>query len=137
MDKKREALANFAEVDLEDVTEDGNEYIVDDKTYLVLTDSEADEATAEYIQDSVWAFNADFVAEHTKAGSDITEMIKSFQETRYEDANEPLIALIEDMAEFIDDAVTADGRGHFLSSYDGDENEIMLEGTYYFIYRID
>lgn len=28
-----------------------------------------------------------------------------------------------------------DGRGHSLSSYDGNENEERVEGTYYFIYR--
>ena len=37
------------------------------------------------------------------------------------------------MDEFIEDAISSDGRGHFLSPYDGEENE---EGDY-FIYRIN
>jgi hypothetical protein len=40
-------------------------------------------------------------------------------------------ALIEDMDHFVSDAICADGRGHFLSQYDGEENE---EGEFY-IYR--
>ena len=38
---------------------------------------------------------------------------------------------IEDFDDFIDDAVSSDGRGHFISRYDGDENE--QDG--YYIYR--
>lgn len=30
-----------------------------------------------------------------------------------------------------------DGRGHCLSSYDGDENEERINGTTYYIYRIN
>ncbi len=33
------------------------------------------------------------------------------------------------------DAVDTDGRGHFLSGYDGEENDIDINGTTYFIYR--
>lgn len=28
-----------------------------------------------------------------------------------------------------------DGRGHSLSSYDGDEHEVKIDGTWYYIYR--
>ena len=38
-------------------------------------------------------------------------------------SNELLKAMITDIDEFVEDAVSAFGRGHFLSSYDGEENE--------------
>ena len=37
--------------------------------------------------------------------------------------------------DFIDDVISADGRGHTLSSYDGVENEITYEDEWYYIYR--
>ena len=64
------------------------------------------------------------------------ESLKKMQQDQCESCNEFIRALIdgkEGIESFIDSAVSADGRGHFLSSYDGEENE---EGDY-FIYRIN
>ena len=36
---------------------------------------------------------------------------------------------------FIEDVVSTDGRGHTLSSYDGNENEITFNDEWYYIYR--
>lgn len=36
---------------------------------------------------------------------------------------------------FVEDVVSSDGRGHTLSSYDGDENEIVYQDEWYYIYR--
>jgi len=44
-------------------------------------------------------------------------------------------AIIEDMDSFVQDAISADGRGNFLSSYDGDEQEIKIDGEYFYSYR--
>jgi hypothetical protein len=52
-----------------------------------------------------------------------------------EGANELVRALIEDMDAFIEDAIGADGRGHFLSSYDGNEEEIKINDEYFYAYR--
>jgi hypothetical protein len=41
--------------------------------------------------------------------------------------------MIKDMDDFVDDAIGADGRGHFLSHYDGNEVEDRESGLY--IYR--
>ena len=55
------------------------------------------------------------------------------QEAMYEDCNDIFLRLLNnDLSYFIQDAVNADGAGHFLSGYDG--NEIELEGNY-FAYR--
>jgi hypothetical protein len=87
---------------------------------LVLSDSEADEKAAEYIKDTVWAFRPEFLAAHSSLDA---ETIGIIQGAKYEDANAPLLRTISDVEHFIDDAVSADGRGHFLSGYDGEENE--------------
>jgi hypothetical protein len=97
-----------------------------DVDYYVLTDSEADEKAAEYIKDSLWAFNASFIIEHSKLPYEAKEMVQSFQSVKCESANDTIEALIEDMNEFVQDAIRADGRGHFLSSYDGNENEEIV-----------
>ena len=36
---------------------------------------------------------------------------------------------------FIEEVIGSDGRGHSLSSYDGDENEIVFNDEWYYIYR--
>ena len=53
-----------------------------------------------------------------------------------ESANGLVTALIEDMDEFIEDAVSADGRGTFLSSYNSEEVEVVVDGEYFYAYRI-
>lgn len=99
--------------------------------YLVYTDEEANSAVNEYIKDNVWSFNADFIIEHSKLPYDAKEMVQNFQEQKCEDANETILALIEDTEKFIDDAIGLDGRGNFLNNYDGEE----YEQDNYFIYR--
>lgn len=98
------------------------EFECESEEWLVCTDEEADELVAQHIRDSVWAFRASFLASHIE---DLPESeIQRIQESMYEDANAVLTRLIGDMDHFIDDAVSADGRGHFLSPYDGEEVEM-------------
>lgn len=107
--------------------------------FLVLTDDEAEEKTREEIRQSLWAFNPDFILRHTKAYENTTdyedeaiiEALKEVQGRICESANELVYALINDFDEFCEDAIDSDGRGHFLSYYDGEEHE---SGDYY-IYR--
>ena len=99
-------------------------------TYRVLTDSEADEACAESIEQSLWAFNADFLSGYTKLDSRVFSALSEL----CEDANDAVRALIDGSGgfdNFVSEAVGADGRGHFMSSYDGEE---WGYGGYY-IYR--
>jgi hypothetical protein len=109
---------------------------IDSEDCLVYTDEEADEAVREYIEEMVWAFNASFLQAHTGVDADA---IKKIQEMS-EGANEPLKAMIKDFDHFVEDAVKCDGRGHFLASYDHEENEITFNvmchsSTTYYIYR--
>lgn len=102
--------------------------------YYVLTDEEADELAREYILDTVYAFNSDFLAGHLKKGVSV-EVLKCLQKNDLcEENNVAILSLIEDIDHFVNDAILADGRGHFLASYDGDEIELN-QG--YYAYRIN
>jgi len=106
--------------------------------YRVLTDEEADEAVKEEIENSVWAFKAEFILYECDLPLELAPAIQTFQEEKCESANEAILELIEKtcgLDEFVESAISADGRGHFLSSYDGDEYEETVEGTTFYIYR--
>lgn len=99
--------------------------------YKVLTDEEADEAAKNEIYNSLWAFNADFILRHTafyedssqREDDEFIKALKQLQGSICESANAIVKALIIDLEDFADDAIEADGRGHFLSYYDGREHE--------------
>lgn len=120
-----EALAKHLEVDLDEA-----ERLIDREYYLVLTDDEADERCLEYIKESVWAFNPSFLASHSTVADERTfELLQQ----ECEGANGSIMRLIDDFDHFVNDAILSDGRGHFMSSYDGNEYEV---GPYY-IYRLN
>ncbi len=127
-----ETLAKALDVDTDDA-----ERWIDNGDYLVLTDDEADEAVAEYIKNSLWAFNASFIIGECDLDYSLEEMITTWQSEKCEDANDGIRSLIDNskggINGFIESAISADGRGHFMSSYDGNEIE---EGNY-FVYRIN
>jgi len=105
--------------------------------YAVGTDKEADEACKEYIKDSAWAFRSSFICEYCNLPQELAEALEAMQSKKCEGANDAILALIEKTEGgfdgFVEEAISADGRGHFLSSYDGEENE---RGGF-FIYRIN
>lgn len=111
--------------------------------YLVLTDKEADEKCKDYIKDTLWAFNTSYILEHMKGYQNttdyedrcITKALSKLQEDLCETASPIIERLVEDLDEFVKDAINDDGRGHFLASYDGKEREVEVDGTKYYIYR--
>jgi hypothetical protein len=97
-------------------------------------DEQAGEALYEYIEQSVWAFRASFIARECNL-PEAEGMIEAAQE-KCEDANDGILAMIKGtcgLKSFVDSAESADGRGHFLSLYDSNENEV--DG--FFIYRLN
>lgn len=118
---------------LDEYDEDGN--------YLVLTDDEADEKAAEYIEETLWAFNPSFLAGVT--GIDETVFKAIAANDRCEDNNEAIRLLVGDEFDnLVEQAIAADGRGHFLNTYDGEENEVNLydvtgRNEYLYVYRIN
>jgi len=105
------------------------------ESWYVLTYDEARELAKEKIKDSVWAFNADFVVSHIKTEdcgllSDwecghLEQHIKRMCEDMCESANSIILLLLRDNFDsFAEDALDADGIGHFLSSWDDKEIEL-------------
>ena len=76
--------------------------------------------------------NADLYMDNFEYNAAI-ESLQEAQEHSCESLNGLVYALIDDIDEFIQDAINADGRGHFISYYDGEENE--ENGLY--IYRLN
>ena len=124
------------EMNIEVSSYDASLFIVEDSEYLVLTDEEANERCRDYILENLWAFRANFLVSHIPLSGNfkmITQCIEDMQAKMCESCNELLLAMIRDTDELIEDAIQADGRGHFLSSYDSEERE---EGEF-FIYQIN
>jgi hypothetical protein len=126
-----EALALHLGCDIDDLSESSH----DDKCielgrqeYLVLTDDEADQAAHEYVKDSLWAFNASFLSSMT----DLPEEVFSALGEKCEGGNDACLRIVEKtcgLEAFVEHAISADGRGHFLSGYDGNENEQSVKGN--------
>jgi len=143
MDEKKKALAKFLGCEPEDIEKLDYDhyglpvYRYKDKEYAVGTDEEADEAVKEYIKDSIWAFNAEFIVDYCNLPAELAEIIKEYQEAGCERANDKLLALVEShggLDGFVEKAVEIDGRGHFLNNYDGREYEVEINGKTYYIY---
>ena len=109
------------------------EYDDNNDDYLVLTDEEADERVKEEIENSVWAFTPSFLSEQTEIDVEVFEAIQN--NGRCESNNKAILSMIDDIDEFCEEAVRYDGRGHFLSRYDGHENDEFVNGNTYYIYR--
>jgi len=143
-DLKRIALAKYTDNDLEYVhaTDEENVFDADRGVYLVLDDEEADQAVREYVWESLWAFNIDFILNETGIDYDdnMRDSLRDTLSTSCERANGLLQALIAGTCgfdRFVRDAIITDGRGHFLSLYDGEEGEQAVDGKTFYIYRRD
>ena len=134
-DARVAALAKFLGIDTDEVEEStygDNQFDAEGAEYLVLTDSEADEAVTERIREDLWTFNPSFLAGETGIDQDVYDAIAN--NGKCESNNDAIYSLVKStcgLDSLVSEAVAADGRGHFMSSYDGEENE---EGEY-FIYR--
>lgn len=111
--------------------------------YLVLTDKEANKICKDYIKATLWAFKTSYILQHMKGyknmtdyeNRSITKALSKLQESLCETANPIIERLIDNLDEFVEDAINDDGRGHFLASYDGDEREVEVDKQKYFIYK--
>lgn len=112
MSEKTEALATHLKVSEDDITEERNDtYSHEGAEYLVLTDYEADQALSESLDN--------YLDECVYPGL-------------------PAVAVqYFDQEAWKRDAVLSDGRGHSLSPYDGEEHEVKIDGTWYYIYRVN
>jgi hypothetical protein len=99
---------------------------LDSGEYIVCDDATANALASDYITDSLWAFNASFLAGETGLDERRFHPIK---EKLCEDANPAFAAMITGtcgLASFVQSAIQADGRGYFLASYNGDEHYVCV-----------
>lgn len=148
-DEKKQALKQFLSIPDEDMNDikvtqgDENQVEIYGQEYLVLTDMEADARAREDIERSLWAFQPSFILSHCSTYERMSnweydsakEALEKIQGHFCEGINELIRAMIEDIDEFVEDAICEDGRGHFISMYDGRENEEEVNGVTYYIYR--
>jgi len=129
------ALQNHLELNDEEANqitlENGEYFHFCDKEYLVLTEDEAEEKAKDYIKQSVWAFNSSFLSSHTGIDEDVFKLLSE----KCESSNDAILSMIKDFDHFVSDAISTDGRGHFISNYDSWEHIEEINNTEYFIYR--
>jgi hypothetical protein len=137
-----EALLSFlGETDLtpDDVSVDDSRAVpvlsIGRREYYVLTDKEAKKMAEDDARDSLWAFTASYICNYIGiTDTRQIDAIEKMQEKLCEDAGPIIERLLgADLEHFIRNAVAEDGRGHFIASYDGEENE---QGEF-FIYRVN
>lgn len=104
--------------------------------YKVLTNNEAFEEVKEYIEEGVCYFSPSFLSAVTKFDIIIFESLCEIGEN----ANEAIWSLIESKItkdKFVENVILEGGRGAFISSYDGIENEFDMDEETYYIYRVN
>lgn len=119
-----------------DCTLDEAKKCLEREDYLVLTDDEANEKAKEYILDTLWAFNANFIVSECGLDYALIDMIEIYKKEKCKSANDAISSLIEKtcgLDTFVESAISVDGRGNFLNTYDDKE---IASGDY-FIYRIN
>lgn len=95
-----------------------------DGDYLVFTDDEADLYAYENVKQTLWAFNPDFLAGETGLPVEVFQALAdSYRCEGNNDAIEKMIDATCGLYSFVQAAISVDGRGHFMNSYDGDESE--------------
>ena len=130
---KEEAIANYLNCEIDDLIKESYDLYGLEifNGYAIGTDEEADKAFSAEIEQSVWAFTPSFLSKMTDLPREVFEAMRD----KCEDSNEAILKLIHrtcGLENFIEAAVGVEGRGDFLSRYDG--HEIEQDG--YFIYRI-
>ena len=137
-DKCIEALAKHLGCTYDEIRPTGCDYHYQfgSEEYLVLTDLEATERIAEDIRnETLCYFNASFICQYTNLPENIIELIQKYANA--DDAQEAFLSLVGDkFDDLVEEAISADGRGHYLSGYDGSEEGVVVDKVSYFIYRI-
>lgn len=98
------------------------------QTWGIGTDVQMQESAEEEVKERIWCFNTGYIVDFLQeknldlAGQKFFDSIRGIQEKLNEDANPVLLRLIgTNIKEFIANSIKDDGRGSFLSSYDGQE----------------
>lgn len=109
-------------------------YTAEGQDYYCGTWDEIMEAVKDYVENSAWVFNSEFLESQTG----IPAMAFTAMQGECEGANDGVVACIEKtcgMEEFVKTAENEDGWAHFLNGYDGIGNEIEYNKEKYYICR--
>ena len=135
-EKRRAALSSHLNCPLDEVeafTYDEHRFEAESEEWLIFTDDEADKAAREDIIECLWAFRPEFLSDYMPDGV-TSDIIQTMQAKLCEDAQPAFKAMLGGQVRIVvRDAMSADGRGHFLASYDGEEIEEMD----LFMFRVD
>jgi hypothetical protein len=101
--------------------------------------AEATEAVKDCIEHTLWAFNTLFLGEWGVLADMCTEGAESILaplQEQCEGGNNAIMALVQwdnNMYALTEEAISHDGYGHFLNSYDGEHVEYSFNGDDYII----
>jgi len=113
---------------------------IEPNDWAIYSDSGADMACKDYIEETIGYFNASFLANVTKLPEEVFVSIQEHH-TSETTINESIMAIVRatcGLDRLVEQAIKTDGRGHFLSSWDGEEIELgEIDGKEYFAYRIN
>jgi hypothetical protein len=128
----------WGKVDLEGTCSDDADTIFTTNMgeYIVLRGDEAYQKATEYIEDTLYAFNSHFLAGYTGVDESVFEQLSQ----QYESANPAVRSLIEangGLEGFVGEAIAADGLGHFISFYDGEEHQMIIGSKAWSIFRVN
>ena len=104
---------------------------VGDKSFFVLTDAEIEKVGIEHVKERIHFYTPEFLRDVFKITLPIS-VIKAIQEAGEEAANEACHALIDNWDEALSNAVSCDGYGSVLHSYDNKCDEIHVEYDLYY-----
>jgi len=105
---------NYGPEDIDPVNIE-NLFAVGNREYYVYDEDEADTACGEYVQQTLWSFNSDFLASMTELPVEVFQALSG----QCEDANDAILKVVQatcGIDKFVNEAVGTDGRGHFLAS---------------------
>lgn len=136
-------LLDYEWGDFSDYGDSSPEEWRDETGYIICTDVEANDLAYEYIVDTLWAFLPSFLAGETGIDIEVFEALNA--NGKCELNNDAIASLIKAtgvvpesaIQDFVDSAIGADGRGHFLAQYDHEEHEVKVGDKTFYIYRMD
>lgn len=110
-----------------------------DEEYAFGTEEQANEAAKTYIGESLWAMNSSYLAQETGLSRDVFSALinESGGGEKYQEDYERIVANLADggVDGFAERAIEEDGRGHYLSTYDGEETEVEVGDETFYLYR--
>jgi hypothetical protein len=94
--------------------------------WAVGTEAQVARAARENILDHLWAFRPEFIARYAGLDDRAVNALGEMMGKLSEDANpivRKLIGSDRNLSKLVRDAISVDGRGHYLAQYDGHERD--------------